>query len=220
MNLETVKIEAGTFLMGSPKEEKNRYRDEGQVKVEITKPFEMMTTLVTQEQWLEVMESNPSDFTGKNHPVDGVSWNDLQIFIKKLNEKTGKNYRLPTEAEWEHAARGGTETAYFFGDDASALGDYAWYSKNSGDRTQEVKKKKPSPNGLYDIYGNLWEWVQDAYSSTLPGGKDPLNEDGSSRVLRGGGWYSIAWVLRSANRDRYYPGNGNYFVGFRLVRTL
>ena len=221
MKIEMIKIEPGKFTMGSPITEKDRYSDEDKVEVEITKPFEIMTTPVTQKQWNEVMGKNPSHFRkDENLPVDSVSWNNVQNFIKKLNEKTGENYLLPTEAEWEYSARAGTKTAYFFGDDSEDLEDYAWFYDNSEEKTHQVGMKKPNQWGLYDVYGNLWEWVQDAYSDKLPGGRDPLNESGSGRVLRGGGWYSVALNLRSANRLWDYPFNRYYNFGCRLVRTL
>ena len=187
------KIEAGSFRMGSPLGERYRDSDEGPVQVQITKPFEIMTTEVTQSQWIKVMEENPLGFNCgnyshhkdkgnkktqcPNHPIERVSWHDVQEFIGKLNEALGltgcdgtpnsaKNcYRLPTEAEWEYSARGGTVTAYFCGNDHkwlfwfSDLEDYAWYWDNSDYKTYPVGSKKPNPWGLYDVNGNVAEWV-------------------------------------------------------------
>lgn len=162
MNFKLIK--AGTFMMGSPKDENNRFEDETQHEVTIDKDFEMQTSPVTQEQWEGIMGNNPSYFKGKDLPVETVSWDDVQEFIKKLNDKNdGYTYRLPTEAEWEFAARGGTTTAYSFGDDPSQSSDYAWFSKNSEGTTHPVGMKKPNPFGLYDMHGNVWEWVQDEY---------------------------------------------------------
>ncbi len=229
------KIEKGSFKMGSKSADK--------VIVEISRPFEIMTKEVTQSQWHRVMGNNPSYFKEAKHcddhtngmcpnnPVEKVSWNDVQQFIKKLNTalkladcngtpSSGKGcYRLPTEAEWEYAARGGTTTAYSFGADSSQLANYAWYDSNSGSRTHKVGLKKPNPKGLYDVHGNVWEWVQDAYTSKLPGGKDPLHTSGANRVLRGGGWFDNA---RSASRGYHLPNISHHTpdVGFRLVRTL
>ena len=242
------RIEKGSFTMGSPITEKGRYRNEKQKLVKISKSFEIMTKEVTQKQWFHLMKNNPSHFKRTkdckdqviiervkmcpNHPVERVSWYDVQEYIKKINDSLGLKgckgtpydmkgcYRLPTEAEWEYAARGGTKTAYFFGDDPLALGKYAWYWKNSGERTHKVGTKAPNPRGLYDVYGNVWEWVQDGYKGELPGGKNPLVAFGSGRIARGGSWYDFAWYLRSASRflgDSRYGNNG---VGFRLVRTL
>ena len=222
--------------------------DEKQVPVEISKPFEIMEKEVTQKQWFYVKKENPSHFKTSgdcddhetvegvemcpNHPVEDVSWDDAQDYIAKLNDSLGSTgcngtpqdssgcYRLPTEAEWEWAVRAETKTAYFFGDDSSDLEDYAWYWENSGGRTHKVGMKSSNPNGLYDVYGNVWEWVQDGYSRELPGGRDPLNTSGSLRVLRGGSWSSVAWLLRSASRSRGYPLYDYSDFGFRLVRTL
>ena len=232
-----IKIEAGSFTMGSPDSEAGRESDEDQVRVSISKPFEIMSTEVTQSQWFDVMGDNPSAFSKPedcddyvevggeglcpNHPVEKVSWNEVQRFIGKLNEREegSAHYRLPTEAEWEFAARGGTETAYSFGNDVSELGRYAWFKNNSGGRTRAVGLKGPNPYGLYDVHGNVWEWVQDAYSERLKGGVDPLKSSGVHRVVRGGDWGIFARVLRSANRLSGDPGWGSFGVGFRLVRT-
>ena len=243
------KIEAGSFTMGSPLDEDGRYDDEDQVDVTITKSFEIMTTEVTQLQWFRVMEGNPSHFSSKgycrgehrvinevelcpNHPVENVSWDDVQEFIKKFNSDQGMAncenspqdrgcYRLPTEAEWEFAARGGTKTSYSFGDDRSLLGDYARYRGNSGEQTWPVGGLLANPNGLFDMHGNVWEWVQDWYTYKLPGGDNPLrSSSGSDRVFRGGSWFNNAQHLRSAYRFNVYPGFRFIFVGFRLVRNL
>ncbi len=242
------KISAGSFTMGSPAYESNRDDDdEAQVQVTISKPFEIMTKEVTQSQWVKVMGSNPSRFKSEddcnndydaendmcpNHPVEMVSWGDVQEYIGKLNKALGLSgcdgtpsssagcYRLPTEAEWEYSARGGTTTAYSFGDDASDLEDYAWYSGNSENQTHEVGLKKANRKGLYDVHGNVWEWVQDKYAGNLPGGRDPLKTSGSFRVIRGGSWDYTAQDLRSAIRGNVFPAFRFNFVGFRLVRTL
>ena len=168
-----------------------------------------------------------------DHPVERVSWNAVQDFIKKLNESEGLVecegsswnakgcYRLPTEAEWELASRGGTQTAYSFGDNVSKLGDYGWYWRNSGKRTHKVASKLPNPYGLYDVHGNVWEWVQDSYDERLPTGTDPLGTSSNPRrVFRGGGWGSYDFFLRSAYRAHNDPDEVDDQVGFRLVRTL
>jgi len=226
---------AGPFQMGSPKRETGHSDDENPVQVTLTKPFEMMQTPVTQLQWYLVMGNNPSQFKEQqhsdgdfitinsetlnaNHPVEKVSWEDAQEFIKKLNEKDPKyNYRLPTEAEWELAARSGTTTAYSFGNDESQLGDHAFFSGNSGSRTHAIGLKKPNPGGFYDIHGNVWEWVQDWYDNKLPGGVDPQGPStGSFRVVRGGSWADVAQFLRSAGRGGDHPGPGAAVSVFAL----
>ena len=242
-----VEIPAGSFIMRG---------GESQVKVEISRSFEIMSTEVTQKQWFKVMEENPSyhkrsadcsnyDKVNKicpDHPVERVSWDDIQEFIKSLNDLQGLEgcdgtpgsargcYRLPTEAEWEYAVRAGTDTTYFFGEDASAvLGDYAWYKDNSELKTHRVGQKKPNPWGLYDVYGNVMEWVQDVHRDELPGGIDPLVSEKSwlyswlnvvRYVKRGGGFYSYKIILRSANRTNSPQTDSYKTIGFRLVRTL
>lgn len=159
-----ISIKPGKFLMGSPVTEKDRFDDETQREVTISKEFEIADAPVTQAQWKEVMGSNPSYFKGDDHPVECVSWEDAQKFIQKLNESQSEyTYRLPTEEEWEYCARAGTTTAYFFGDDPKDLPKYAWFYENSENRTHPVKQKLPNPWGLYDVCGNVWEWCQDWY---------------------------------------------------------
>ncbi len=192
INAKLTLIPAGTFTMGSPSSEAGRFSNETQHRVTISRPFYMQTTPVTQGQWKAVMGSNPSSFKdcSDDCPVENVSWNDVQEFINRLNrmEKTYK-YRLPTEAEWEYAARAGSATAYYFGDSDDNLGDFSWYHKNSEDKTHCVGLKKPNAWGLYDMYGNVWQWVQDRYIGDYPSTEstNPTGAlEGSLRVLRGG----------------------------------
>lgn len=224
LGIKFVPILAGEFYMGSPANEKGRWDAEGPVHyVKIQKPFYLGIYPVTQQQWKMFMGKNPSSFKGDNLPVEHVSWEDIQSFIKKLNEKEGSNkYRLPSEAEWEYAARAGTKTRYCFGDDESELPDYAWYSDNSEKRTHPVGQKKPNQWGLYDMHGNVWEWVQDrlhgSYDGALADGSVWEEENGSHRIHRGGSWFRDARYCRSAFRNA--PGFRPVTLGFRLLRVL
>ena len=187
-------IHAGTFKMESN-------------EVRIDQDFYLGKYQVTQQQWEAVMGNNPSNFKGGSLPVETVSWDDAQIFIQKLNQLSGKkNYRLPTEGEWEYACRAGSTSDYYFGDNESQLGEYAWYDGNSGATTHPVGQKKPNEWGLYDMAGNVWEWTDSWYDSSH-----------SSRVIRGGSWYYFAGRCRSDCRRRGAPGGRVNFIGFRLV---
>ncbi|MCP4751203.1 MAG: formylglycine-generating enzyme family protein [Proteobacteria bacterium] len=156
----------------------------------------------------------------ENHPLNLVSWTETQDFIAWLNGKSSRVYRLCTEVEWEYAARAGTTTKWSCGNDSSCLNDVAWYSSNSGNSTQDVKTKQANAWGLYDMHGNVWEWVQDWYLSSYGGaptdGSAWESGGGSGRVIRGGVFYGSAYNLRSANRNLNSPGNRSYSVGFRL----
>ena len=210
-----VQIPAGNFQMGST----NGASDEQPVHTVRLSSFYMSATEVTQGQWKAVMPNNPSHFTGDDDlPVENVSWDDVQTFISRLNTLQGcrRCYRLPTEAEWEYAARAGTT-----GDYAGDLDAMAWYVGNSGRKTHPVRQKRPNAWGLYDMHGNVREWVSDRYAG-YPSGTvtDPTGpETGSSRVIRGGGWFYAARIARSANRADGTPAGRGLYVGFRLVRT-
>ncbi len=170
----------------------------------VSRPFFLGKYEVTQKQWEAVMGNNPSNFKGPDLPVEQVSWNDVQDFIRKLNEKEGKNiYRLPSEAEWEHSARAGSNGAWCFGDDESLLVQYAWYDKNSGSTTHPVGQLKPNAFGLYDMHGNVWEWCEDA--------------EGADRVSRGGCWLFGADDCRSDYRNWDDPGGRYDGLGFRVL---
>ena len=191
--MEFVLIPTGTFMMGSPDSDATAYDDEKPAhRVTISQPFYLGTYAVTQEQWEAVMKTNPSRFTGdRNRPVERVFWEDTQQCIQRLNTQEGRaRYRLPTEAEWEYACRAGSQTAYSFGDDPLQLDQYGWYVDNSGDQTHPVGQRKPNAWGLYDMHGNVWEWVQDWNGAYAPGPvTDPRGpSSGSRRVLRGGSW--------------------------------
>ena len=234
IHMEFVKIPAGSFMMGTPKEQLDAiagdnkdYRgwiedETPQHRVTISKPFYMGKYEVTQAQWKAVMGENPSRFKGDDRPVENVSWEDVQQFIQKLNEREGKEVcRLPTEAEWEYAARADTTTVYSFGDNASQLGDYAWYGENSGSTTHPVGDKKPNAWGLYDMHGNVWEWAQDWYGPyTAEAVTDPSGPaTGAYRVIRGGGWDRSARGARSARRYWSHPGYRSDDLGFRCLSS-
>jgi len=214
-------IPEGKFVMGSEEFEWSKPVH----NVKIQTPFYLGMYPVTQQEWKAIMGNNPSKFNGNDLPVESVSWNDVQDFIKKLNEKEGTNkYRLPTEAEWEYAARAGTTTRYSFGDDDSELGEYAWFNKNSDDKTHPVGEKKANPWGLYDVHGNVWEWVQDEWHGNYDGAPSDGSawEDGvgASRVNRGGSWFSSDRYCRSAYRGYSDPGYRFRYLGFRLLQEV
>ena len=190
------------------------------VKVSISKPFYLGIYEVTQEQWHAVMDNNPSVFKARRNPVENVTWHDAQGFVNRLNAKEGHTrYRLPTEAEWEYAARAGTKTEFSFGNDAGILGQYAWYVSNSGNKPHPVGQKKPNPWGLYDMHGNVREWVQDVYgdypATVVTDPKGP--PAGSLRVFRGGSWNGSLHFCGSGQRDRHSGETRDGALGFRLA---
>ena len=224
LGIALVFVKGGTFTMGCTSEQSDCDSDEKPTHRVTVSDFYMGKYEVTQKQWREIMGNNPSKFSGcDNCPVEQVSWNDVQKFIKKLNQKTGKKYRLPTEAEWEYAARGGVEThgraSLYAG--SNNIGEVAWYKSNSGSKTHPVGQKKPNELGLFDMTGNVWEWCNDWYgdysSSSQTNPKGPAS--GSFRVLRGGGWISGARGCRVAIRGINGPDFRSNFNGFRLVRS-
>jgi formylglycine-generating enzyme required for sulfatase activity len=205
INLEMVLIPGGSFRMGS-----KSYKREQPIHKVSLKPFYMGKYQVTQAEWKAVMKRNPSKFKGDDLPVETVTWDEVQEFCKKLSRNTGRVYRLPSEAEWEYAARAGSMGDFCFGDDESLLSDYAWYGELSG-QTHPVGSKKPNKWGLYDVHGNVWEWCEDEYHDNY----DRAPDDGrawetsvkaAARVFRGGSWYDGAVDCRSACRYWYAPG--------------
>ncbi|MSR50504.1 MAG: WGR domain-containing protein [Gemmataceae bacterium] len=220
VKLEMVLVPAGKFMMGSPASEKNRYDDETQHKVTLTKPFYMGKYEVTQEQWEAVMGDNPSETKEAKYPVTDVSWEDCQEFIEKLNTSTKGNYRLPTEAEWEYACRAGTSTAYSFG--AKITPKNANYDDSGIDKPIEGGTYKPNAFGLYDMHGNVWEWCEDWLADYSPGAvTDPKGPTttGETRVLRGGSFVCFASDARSSLRLSGAPTYRDFSNGFRLART-
>jgi formylglycine-generating enzyme required for sulfatase activity len=231
-------IPAGTFMMGSMEGESGRGSDETLHEVTLKEPFWMMTTEVTQDAWKEIMGSNPSHFKGGNLPVENVSWNDAQVFISKLNErKDGWRYRLPTEAEWEYAARAGTTTAFNLGntispDQVNYNGNYPYKEGEKGIYREKTVPVGSLPNanawGLYDMHGNVSEWCSDYWcwyggwygAYPIADVTDPKGPaTGSNRVIRGGGWDYNVQNCRSAFRDYLRPDYGWRGIGFRLARV-
>jgi formylglycine-generating enzyme required for sulfatase activity len=227
IGMKFVWIPPGNFVMGSPKEEKERHPSEIQHKVTLTRGFYMGVYTVTQEEWQAVMGNNPSNIKGeKNLPVESVSWDNCQEFIKKLRTNDRKPYRLPTEAEWEYACRAGTTTPFHFGETIST--DQANYKGDAtyGDGKKGIDRKKPTPVGsfpanawgLHDMHGNVWQWCQDWHGVyTQEDVVDPQGpKQGQIRVLRGGSWIYAPTHCRSAYRGWFEPGNRNGYCGLRV----
>ena len=220
VSFNMIKVQGGTFTMGGTSEQGSDADEWEQPTHSVTlSDYYIGETEVTQELWKAVMGSNPSSFSGTNLPVEFVSWNDFQTFITKLNQLTGKKFRLPTEAEWEYAARGGNKSKGYKYAGSNTLSDVAWYEDNSGRTTHPVKQKQANELGLYDMSGNVWEWCLDWYGSysssaqTNPTGPS----SGSYRVLRGGCWGNSASYCRVAIRSVSFPGYGDSGFGFRVV---
>jgi formylglycine-generating enzyme required for sulfatase activity/tRNA A-37 threonylcarbamoyl transferase component Bud32 len=236
VTLEMVEIPGGTFIMGSPANEAERNSDEGPQHQVTVPSFFMGKYELTQAQYQAIMGSNPSAFEGNNRPVEQVSWNDAVIFCQRLSQKTGKNYRLPSEAEWEYACRAGTTTPFYFGESITSElvnynGNYTYGSAPKGQnrqQTTDVGSFPPNAFGLYDMHGNVWEWCLDDYInnySNAPKDGSALTGRGVVKLLRGGSWYYYPRHCRSAFRSYVSPDSSSFSsLGFRLVvsgaRTL
>ena len=218
-----IAVEGGTFQMGATSEQGSEAdSDEKPVHSVTLSDYYIGETEVTQELWEAVMGSNPRYFSGyPQRPVENVSWNDCHEFITKLNELTGKNFRLPTEAEWEYAARGGNKSKGYKYSGSNTIGNVAWYDGNSGSKTHDVKTKQANELGIYDMSGNVWEWCQEWYSSSYYSSGSQTNptgpSSGSDRVLRGGSWDDSAGLCRVSNRFFINPDYRYYSLGFRLI---
>ncbi|MBD3307494.1 SUMF1/EgtB/PvdO family nonheme iron enzyme, partial [candidate division KSB3 bacterium] len=252
-SIELVWIPSGRFWMGQTETEKawliqqvgketykERFINEfPRHEVQIGQEFWLGKYPVTQEQWEAVMGENPSHFNKKRvgkawrrHPVERVSWDDVQKFLGKLNAQIEANdwtYRLPTEAEWEYACRSESETMYCFGDDVNQLKDYAWYGEDfSKGSTHPVGQLKPNAWGVHDMHGNVWEWCADTWHKTYEGAPKDGSlwgslDDKKTKMIRGGAWGSPAGLCRAASRLRFLPGSWSSSRGFRVVvsaRTL
>ena len=214
-----VYVEGGTFTMGATSEQKKPDDDEKPTHRVSLSSFYIGKYEVTQALWKAVMGSNPSHFEGDNLPVENVSWNDCQTFLRKLNAMTGKNFRLPTEAEWEFSARGGNWSRGYQYSGSNVLSDVAWYYDNSGSKTHNVGTKAPNELGIYDMSGNVWEWCQDWKGSYIGSAQtNPKGpSSGSYRVDRGGSWFNFAWSCRVACRYCHTPDYRYFDLGFRLA---
>ena len=221
VSFDMVSVAGGTFTMGATSEQGSDADNDEYPTHQVTlSNFMIGKTEVTQELWQAVMGSNPSYFSGNNLPVEYVSWNDCQEFIKKLNQLTGLNFRLPTEAEWEYAARGGNKSKGYKYSGSNDIGSVAWYTSTTNDSgTKRVATKAPNELGLYDMSGNVYEWCSDWYGDYSSGSqtnpKGPFS--GSDRVNRGGSWISYASGCRVSRRSMNSPGYRSRFQGLRLA---
>lgn len=225
INMKFRLIPTGDFFMGSPEDEEGSYDNERPMhKVSISKPFYLGIYPVTQLEWKAIMGETDSDWLGDNRPVNNVLRGDVKTFISRLIKKEGgmNIYRLPSEAEWEYACRAGTNTRYCFGDNESELGEYAWYD-DAKNNTRPIGKKKPNSWGIYDMHGNVSEWVDDTWHENYYGA--PI--DGSAwkthnsvGVIRGGSWWHRAENCRSAIRKKLETDTCNNNLGFRLLMEL
>jgi len=227
VSIEMVYIKGGTFTMGCTNEQGSDCEEDEKPAHSVTlSDYYIGKYEVTQKQWTAIMGNNPSYFKDcGNCPVETVSYNEIQDFLQKLNQKTGKKYSLPTEAQWEYAARGGvmsqglaSHTKYA---GSNAIGDVAWFTVNSGSKTHPVGQKNANELGIFDMSGNVWEWCSDWYNEnyykTSPQNNPENTSTGSARVLRGGSWSNNEGYCRVANRNNYNPGGRFNFYGFRLV---
>ena len=220
VSFEMVYVEGGTFDMGATTEQgSDANSNEYPVHRVTLSDYYIGRCEVTQELWEAVMGSNPSNFRGAQKPVEWVSWNDCQNFIKKLNSLTGRTFRLPTEAEWEYAARGGNKSRHYKYSGSNNIFDVAWHGDNSGDKTHAVGTKTANELGIYDMSGNVYEWCSDWYGGYSAGAQtNPQGpSSGSFRVLRGGGWSGNAWLCRVSNRFNIDPSSSRSNDGLRLV---
>ena len=220
ISIEMVKVEAGSFNMGAtPEMKKPADREKPVHRVTLTNNYYIGKYEVTQALWQAVMGRNPSNFKGDDLPVEMVTWNDCQDFISKLNAMTGKRFRLPSEAEWEYAARGGNKSRGYQYIGSNTIGDVAWYGDNSGSKTHAVGTKQPNELGIYDMAGNVLEWCQDWYGSynSSPQVNPTGAASGSRRVDRGGSWLNSAWNCRTSYRDESASCCCDSNLGFRLV---
>jgi formylglycine-generating enzyme required for sulfatase activity len=221
-NMSFVFVKGGTFTMGCPSEQGTDCESNETPAHQVTlSNYYLGKFEVTQALWEEVMDANPSYNIGSNLPVENISWDDIQSFINKLNILTGHTYRLPTEAEWEYAARGGNKSKGYKYSGSNFIDLFGWYIGNSSAKTHSIGTKQPNELGIYDMTGNLWEWCQDKYGEYTSGSQ--TNPTGTStgyeRVLRGGSWEVHEFQCYVYYRNHDYPNTDRDYYGFRLVRV-
>ena len=215
-----VKVKGGSFQMGGTSEQgSNIYSDEKPVHTVTLSDYYICKYEVSQQEWEVVMGNNPSHFQGKDLPVEQVSWEDCQVFIQRLNTLTGLDFKLPTEAQWEYAARGGSKSQGTKYSGSNTLSEVGWFGENSGRKTHPIGQKQANELGLYDMSGNVWECCSDWYGGYSSSSEaDPIGPgSGSYRVNRGGSWYGEAWLCRVSRRSAFDPGYRDSNLGLRLV---
>lgn len=220
---EMVVVPAGSFMMGSASASAPAY-EKPQHRVTFAKAFAIGKYEVTQAEWTAMKMENLSGYVAPRRPVDGPTWGEAQEFVRRLSMATGKQYRLPTEAEWEYAARAGTVTDFITGQEPIAIDRYAWFNVNAGKQTQLVGGKEANAFGLHDVFGNVYEWMQDCYIDHHKGaptdGSAVPETAGCPRVVKGGSYFSSWMNLRSPDRGRFKADGGDVTLGFRVARTL
>lgn len=216
-----IKVEAGSFTMGNTNPFYERETDEHPAHlVTLTKDFYIAETETTQELWMAFMDKNPSYKynVGPQHPVDRVNLDNLQKFLNVLNRETGYEFRLPTEAEWEFACRGGNRSKGYKFSGGNRMREVGWYCDNTGETSHPVKQLKPNELGIYDMSGNVWEWCSDCFAPyPLEAQTDPVGPSEGRRIMRGGCWYTYSTFCRTTNRSKSTRQDYNLFTGFRLA---
>jgi formylglycine-generating enzyme required for sulfatase activity len=214
--IDMVFVQGGTFMMGCTEEQEGVcFREKAPHQV-TANDFYIGKYEVTQMLWIHIMGYNPSHFEGDDLPVESISWDDVQEFIQKLNSMTGKEYRLPTEVEWEYAARGGSKSKKYKYAGSNKIDDVAWYDNNSDRKTHPVCTKQPNELCIYDMSGNVWEWVSDSDTSGVLA-RARRSPSGPNRVVRGASWHDFNIACRVSNRANFYPDKGGSVLGFRLA---
>lgn len=222
VHIEMVRIPSGRLALGSPTNETGRQENESPISEVNIPAFYMAKFVVTQEQWVTIMGSNPAIFRENlQAPVESISWLEAQDFCRKLAARSQHFYRLPSESEWEYACRASTNTAYHFGDSPAQLADYAWFADNANKRSQPVGQKVPNPWGLYEMHGGVWEWCEDIWHDNFNGapadGSAWIDSNSSRRVRKGGSWSNQSKQCRSASREWHWQSDRYNDIGFRVA---